>query len=63
MTVFVETDFTDASFAELDQATMTAGITFQRARFEVFGQFGRTLSGHRIEDVGKWRGCTADWHC
>jgi hypothetical protein len=60
---FVETDFTDSSLAELYQAAMTAGITFQRARFELFGQFGRTLGGHRIEDVGERRGCTAKWHC
>jgi hypothetical protein len=42
---------------------MPAGITFQGARFELFGQFGRTFGGQRIEDIGEWRGCTAEWHC
>jgi hypothetical protein len=33
----VETNFTDAAFAFLDQATMTACVTFECARLEMFG--------------------------
>lgn len=63
MAAFVETNLTNAALTGLDQAAMTAGITFQRAGFQVFRDFRRAFSGHRIEDVCKWRACTAYWHC
>jgi hypothetical protein len=62
LAAFIETNFTDAAFAGLNQATVTARITLQCAGVEVFGEFGRTLSGHRIENICEWRAGTAYWH-
>ena len=53
MSAFVEAHLADTAFAELDQAAMTAGITFQCAAFEMLGQLGRTFSGHRVEYGGE----------
>jgi hypothetical protein len=46
----VEANFADAALARVYQASMAAGVTPQRARIQVLGQFGRTFSRHRIED-------------
>lgn len=53
MPALVEADFANPAFSGLDQAAMTAGVTLQRARVEVFGQLGRTFRGHRVEDSGE----------
>jgi hypothetical protein len=42
---FIETNFADAAFAFLDEATMAAGVTFERAVGQLFDQFRRSFSG------------------
>ena len=53
MPAFVEANFANPAFPLIDQAAMTAGVTLQRARVEMFGQLGRTFRSHRIEDGGE----------
>ncbi len=55
MAAFVESHFADAAFTQLDQAAMAAGKTLQGSAFELLGQLGRTLDGHRIENGREWR--------
>ena len=43
---FIESNFTDAALPLIDQAPMSAGITFQSIVFEMLGQVGRTLDSH-----------------
>jgi hypothetical protein len=52
MPALVESHLADAAFTQLDQASMPARVTLQRAGFEMFGQLGRTFSGHRVDDCG-----------
>jgi hypothetical protein len=47
---FIEPHFANTAFALFDQTTMPARVTFQRPGVEMFGEFGRTFYGHRIED-------------
>jgi hypothetical protein len=49
----VEANFADAALSFLDQTPVTTRVTLQRARIEMFGQFGRTFRCHRIEDSGE----------
>ena len=52
VSAFVEANFANPAFPGLDQAAMTAGVTLERARVEMFSQLGRTFRGHGIEDGG-----------
>src|SRR5688572_9081109 len=47
---FVKANFADPAFVELDQTTMSAGVTLEGAVVELFGQFGCAFDGHRVEN-------------
>ena len=53
MAAFVEADSTDAALPHVDQAAIAAGVTLERARVEMFGEFRRAFRGHRVEDGGE----------
>jgi hypothetical protein len=50
---FVETNFANAALAFLDEATMAAGVTLERAIGQLFDQFRRSFSGQRIQNFGE----------
>jgi hypothetical protein len=52
---FIEPDLADTAFTLFDQTPVTARVAFKRSGVEVFGEFGRSFHGHRVEDGGE--GC------
>jgi hypothetical protein len=50
---FIEPDLADTAFTLFDQTPVTARVAFKRSGVEVFGEFGRSFHGHRVEDGGE----------